>query len=73
MKAVVEEQESVHSGTETETDSVDSVEEVYTTKQGKGALFTEMTVRFQIDSGATVNVIPQKYLHTDSDLEPDSC
>ena len=77
VKAVVEEQESDHSGTETETDSVDSVEEVYTTKQGKGALFTEMTVndipvRFQIDSGATVNVIPQKYLHTDSDLKPDS-
>ena len=71
IKTVSEDPENQDSSSETE--SVDIVEEIHTSKDDKSTLYTEMllngeSLKFQIDSGATVNVIPKKFIQTE--LEP---
>lgn len=56
-----------------ETESVDVIEIINTTSHKKNGMYAEMLiegtpVKFQIDCGATVNIIPKKYVQ--SPLQP---
>ena len=60
------------STSETDSESIDCVEQINAANNKKSALYAEMlldekSVKFQIDSGATVNVIPRKYVSTTID------
>ena len=62
-------QEHETTSDETDVESVEVVEAVNSASHKKKGIFTEMLidqtpVKFQIDSGATVNVIPKKYIQT---------
>ena len=64
---MVEERES--KSDDTETESVDVVESINTTSHKKSGIYAEMLIgetpiKFQVDCGATVNVIPKKYVQS---------